>query len=218
MTESITLYHGTSDGFLSGIMKTGLLPRHNSQGNFLGINVPSHPDLVYMKNDPFAAEYYAVNSALVNNHSHGVVLTIDTNALNKEVLRVDENLIDLEEIGQYNEVDIERRNESRKRAKYDKRWKTSLKKIGSCSHLGKITSDKIVDVKKIVPEQSTYFIPGVREMSEKVTRSQAIKAVAINLNYISDKGKWGYWNGYKWRYMKLLVRKGTNFEIEFENE
>ena len=131
------LYHGTSSVHLSEILKKGIVPRFMNDGNWEG-DLASHPERVYLTN---AYGFYFAGSAIKGKGEKMIVIEIDTDLLEQDRLRPDEDA--LEQI--FRKKDglshlslSERTKYYRDSTEFDHLWEESLIIIGNCSYQGTI--------------------------------------------------------------------------------
>lgn len=208
------LYHGTSEKFSDKILKEGLHPRGYRVGNWLGNNIPSHPKLVYLTNEFVKAEFYAYNTATVNNEQIGVVLSIDIDKLNKENLRADENYINHIERGhlpflEFTACPFEDRYAQLDKSLNDPRWKESLEKVGMCAHINTISADSIEIENYVITKKSRYYLPGIEKNTNITSKSQMIKTMTCNCHIDNTKSQFGWIHP---------VSKLTVYDISFDGE
>jgi hypothetical protein len=138
MRKKTKLYHGTNIRYLDTILKQGLTPRQNTEGEKKGNFTisPSHQDMVYMSTAyPW---YYAVMAHEITKGdlTKGVVFEIDTVALDESNYYPDEDFVwqvMKEKISGLKHPDI-RENLT----DYQDMWKDSLKHSGCICHKGTI--------------------------------------------------------------------------------
>jgi hypothetical protein len=177
------VYHGTSDGFLDdNIIKEGIVSRSVSgNNNFCGANVSSHSEMVYLTSAENFAFIYGCISAVVNDHDKPTVLEISIDDLDRSKLRVDENLISLEETGGFITSLANRRKQVAK-AFTDTRWEESLQKVNKCAYTERILKFRIGHTDK----ENPFMFPSVYLLDSKDKRSAAIKLLITQFTYLSD--------------------------------
>jgi hypothetical protein len=149
------LYHGTAASRIQSILTSGLNPRLEADGNWF-TTVKSNSELVYMASDPDICEHYSLRAALVEEDRHGAVLSIDTSLLDESLFRVDENFIDLEERGVFQNCVTSRRIEQATEAALDTRWRESLSRFGGCSYLGTVPPSAL-SIHSVSPIEKNRF-------------------------------------------------------------
>ena len=131
------LYHGTSAKRYKKIRKEGLHPRYSDGGNWF-TNIRSNREMVYLSKYTSDSEHYGLRASVVDGSKEYVILFVDTDHLDQDNLRVDENFLDIEERGAYQNCNISDRQRQREQAIKDKRWEDSVSKMGYCGHVGPI--------------------------------------------------------------------------------
>jgi hypothetical protein len=182
------LYHGTASSNVDSILSEGLKPRKNNLGNWF-TNIKSNSELVYLTNTD-ECEHYALRSAIVNQDSSGVILQIDVDKLDHDLLRVDENFIDIEERGAFVNCNIEDRQKQREKAAYDNRWEQSLQVFGSCTYYGIVPPEAISvkEIKKI--KDIRYFRDEFVEHSTPQANCYVYDAFLSNFSFHLDLNVW----------------------------
>jgi hypothetical protein len=155
------LYHGTSKKLVDDILKEGLKPRGEDKGNWYVNNIPSHPDLIYLTDQKWLTYFYALNCAVNTMSNGGCLLTIDTEFLDEDKFRIDENY--------YTEIELDRTNATNKAVPFeirydqldriasDKRWKESLSVCNACSFKGVIPPTAIISTDYVDNEWNPLF-------------------------------------------------------------
>jgi hypothetical protein len=185
------LYHGTASVNVESILRDGILPRRNGLGNWF-TNIKSNSDLVYMLKDPKIGDHYALRSAIVNQDSHGVILQIDLDKLDKSLLRVDENFLDIESRGEYTNCGIEERQKQRLLASLDSRWQESLDKFGACTYYGTVPAEAI-SVKEVKPIKSIrYYREEFEEHSSPTSNCYVYDVFLSQFSFHEDMNTWVY--------------------------
>lgn len=150
------LYHGTTEKYLTDIIKHGLRPRAaTGLGNWKH-SCDSHPDAVYLS---VAYALYFAHAALTDttDTSRLVVLEIDETKLEPTLLRADEDA--LEQLGRGRDGlpkrwDMRKRNEHYKKKLKEFSHDISLQALGNCTYFGDIPVSAIERV--MIMEQSIY--------------------------------------------------------------
>jgi hypothetical protein len=152
------LYHGTSHTAYKSILKDGMLkPRENNPGTWLGNNIASHPKMVYLTNSIESGMFHALHSSCVAGDKTEVILEINSDHLNHNNLRVDENWLDILERGTCKNCPFDLRRIQRDAALIDTRWRESLAGVGCCAYLGPIEQIRIESVRMISNENNPFY-------------------------------------------------------------
>lgn len=204
--KTMKLYHGTYTAALVSIRKEGLKPRGNKDGNWIGQNVQSHPDMVYLHKDRMHALFHAYSAATINGDSHGVVLETDLRFLNPENLRVDENFLDWEERKDYALCDIKIRLKQREKAFYDTRYLDSLDKVGMCCHVGVIEPWWMREFHSVPVTENPFYLPYLHTIPDKVERAEAMKVLSGNfLVFYTPSGRLKWQEKKSGKFIKDIV-------------
>ena len=152
------LNHGTSyTRMADDIGIVGLKPRGSNKSNFFTQGVESNNNVVYLTDDKEGADFYQWRSCLANNDVVGVNVIVNTDDLEEDLLRIDENLIDIESRGTTKNCPISLRKEQAEIVNSDKRWKTSVEKTSLLSYKGVIPAKKFLDVQFKYIEENIFF-------------------------------------------------------------
>jgi hypothetical protein len=142
------IYHGTSAVAARVALTEGLRPRGNAAGNDWLAEFPSIPDWIYLTKD--APLYYAAVSVNrpVTAAKTGAVIRIDSDALDKSLLRPDEDYFHLQNPPFATREEIKAFHDScKERARQNPgEWTDSLSKVGSVGYAGVIPPNAIIDV------------------------------------------------------------------------
>jgi len=141
------LYHGTSYQNMDRILKNGIIPRTNINGNWE--EHPSRDGHVYLTTSyPF---YFAYVAAANKDAAISVVFEIDTDRLDYNNFYPDEDFI--YEVVKKEHPEILHKDIKDNLEDYKYNWEVSLRHLGNCSYEGKIPLTSIsryciVDYKK----------------------------------------------------------------------
>jgi hypothetical protein len=164
------IYHGTSAVAARLALSEGLRPRGNAAGNDWLAEFPSIPDWIYLTKD--APLYYAAMS--VNRpetaDKMGAVIRIDLDALDKSLLRPDEDYFYLQNPPYATREEIKAFHDScKEKARQNPgEWTDSLNKVGSVGYAGVIPANAIVDAVFVDFTFYSVLHAAIGEVGEKV--------------------------------------------------
>lgn len=183
------VYHGTSLKNANFFASRGIRPRFESPGNWM-TNVPAHNEAVYLAKTIFSAEFYAFRSCLVDNTTTGAIVSIDLDKVNKDLLRVDENFLDIEERGTFEKGPIELRKQQRGLIRGDSRWEQSLERAGLCSYFGVIppAAVGIISTKKL--EELVGYHPQILGEKTPERRCYLFDIFIGEFHWATNVNKW----------------------------
>lgn len=172
MTNKIILYHGTDILSAKKISREGIKPTYNDELSNWNEN-PSRADSVYLT-DTFAVKFGLIASDVKDLGNDFAIITVE---VNEDDLYPDEDFLGQIPKCLYNKfnIDIEIADyDITKKTHYFKErlddykylWKESLNNLGTVSHRGEITKDKIKNVSR--ETNSNLFLDTDCEMCAEV--------------------------------------------------
>ena len=133
------VYHGTSEKYLKSILKNGLIPRGEKDGNWKH-SEEGHSEYNYLTS--VYAGYFALSAIDDYEKERLMLIEVDLDKLDKKNFRPDEDFI-AQSISQSElDKDLLDINEE----KYRHAWKLSLNHMGTMAYKGKIPKSAIVRI------------------------------------------------------------------------
>jgi len=196
MEMDMYLYHGTSMSNYYSIIKEGLKPRANNSGNF---NYKSNSELVYLTNNFNTANHYALRSCIANDCDSCLILQVELDSLDIDKLRVDENFIAIEELGQFVNVSLETRINHINKASTDNRWKKSLDAIGLMTYMEKIPFDDLKIISEFPREQNMFYREEFYQYVNPVSNCAVYDHFLSNYTFDYYQKEWVYKTPEGWK-------------------
>ena len=133
------IYHGTSDKYLTDILRNGIKPRGAKKSNWE--DIPSRTDMVYLSTA--YASYYALNATGKGKRKDKVLIVeIDYEELDTIKLYPDEDFI-LEVLNKAGHTSTTRDKAKADLEYYKEHYYHSIEKMGVCCYKGKIPINAI---------------------------------------------------------------------------
>lgn len=187
----IVMHSTSAKAWSADICSAGIAPlaARGATGNWCS-GVGSNAACVYFTTRNYSAEWFAFRAALASDDDAGLVLTFDTDGLEQSALRVDENLLDLEQRGHIKNCPRALRRRQRDAAVADARWKESLDRTGMASYAGTVPADRLSVARRIPVADNPYLVP---EMLERgFDRVNRLKAHDWFVHYYHDQDEAGW--------------------------
>lgn len=143
--------HGTCEKKWNSIQKDGYIrSRRNQRGSWY-TNLDGNQYLIYLTNTSILRSYknhsfHGYKAAIANGCSKVVTLHIPLNKLDEDLLRADENYLDVKERNTFDNCPPELRLIQRFNVFFSKEWRESLMATDMCAYAGIIEVDSIAKV------------------------------------------------------------------------
>lgn len=141
---TVTLYHGTSDRFLTDILKRGLAPRGEADSNWEAF--PSRPDMVYLTS---AYPLYFAQAA-TEDGERLLIVEVERASLDVDLLHPDEDVI-AQSISHQLNIDLETAQEQvlATLERYQHHWEDALNAMGNVAYKGTVEAESITRIARI---------------------------------------------------------------------
>jgi len=152
-----SLFHGTSESSVAGILKHGIIPRKLAKKDNWKHTISSNPQMVYLT-DCYAG-YFAQSA--VKKDERWAIVEVELEHLDEGKLYPDEDCIaqTLRLQGHYIAIDL---NTLTRRIRdsideWQEYWELSVRGIGGCAHRGVISRDAITRIALYDPKSNPFI-------------------------------------------------------------
>lgn len=169
------LFHGTSNNHNENIMRKGLLPRRKRKSNWEAPFQAKTPrDFVYLTNNQFNAQFYALRAAIANSCPEGLVVKIADCHKLEDNFYPDENYL----VGNNcvnKSISLKEMKAAQKKIKKNKdAWKECWEQKGMLTHRGRINKTYLADMEVIPNVDNPFFFLAGDSIAEFDRRFHAL--------------------------------------------